>query len=202
MRAVREKRRDRDTVGDKKGQRRPIPKWVTRPSTEAERVRVGSTTRDELPTFIGLRLFADSGLMNEIGFEESGNPVFAWQEYARCRRNRDKVPSWLLRYLGSCAERIEGLLESPPNADIAKAITEAMGFTNRRARANALGESYRAYQQRVLLAMTVDGLIHTNGLKPTRAYIEAARICGVSASSAKQAYLLLQPRLRPMKSAE
>jgi hypothetical protein len=173
-----------------------IPKWEARSTPDAERVRVATPSREQMATFLGLRLFADSSSLNEVGFSVTKNPVFAWQEYARCRRSRDKVPIWVLNYLASCAQQIEKLVECSPTIKVSAAVAKAIGFPSG-GRVNAVRVSYRVYQQRVILALSVDKLIHENRLKPTAAYKEAAKAFGVGLTTAKDAYTLLQPHLRP-----
>jgi hypothetical protein len=127
------------------------------------------------------------------GFEETENPVHAWEGWRFYRRSRLPLPEWMLLYLDRCAEVVDRLSggavvqsaigrsywkkelrwsEAVPEDNIPRAISVGFGFTSDRGRPSAFTAQARELRDS-LLAFEAAIRIGT-GRKPADAYAEVA----------------------------
>jgi hypothetical protein len=65
-------------------------------------------------------------------FETSGNPLFAWDSYARARSDELPIPEWVLLYFDATARRLGGVVQQAqagqPIARPGNKVAEAFGM--------------------------------------------------------------------------
>ena len=101
------------------------------------------------------------------------------------------LPPWVVRYLDECASDLLKLVERAPTTALDSAIAQAMQFKKGRGRVNDLGESYRTYQQKILIAGMVRHLVKDCGHSVTEAYKEVAEIAASPRATVQRAYAWL-----------
>lgn len=161
-------------------------------------VKSWSGPKKQTPLLVAEALRDADGL-NQIAFHVTGNPVFAWQEYARSRRHNQKLPAWVANYFDACAAGVDRLVKSPPHkGGVDDALARALQFktARTRGRTNPFGESYRMYHAAALAARMVDHLVTDRNYLVTVAVKEVARDLGVSRSTVHAAYVRVTPYLR------
>lgn len=120
-------------------------------------------------------------------FEETGNPLMAWEEYRLSRSYDRPIPEWVLRYLDAAADKLHAIRckELPKNLDATHA--EALGM--KRGGRKGGGSIYAAdarFNRDCAVAESVLALVRT-GTKESEAWLEVAKQYGMSEASARRA---------------
>jgi hypothetical protein len=78
-------------------------------------------------------------LMDDLrrGFEENGNPLFIWDAYQLCRKDKRHPPTWVEEYFDKTAWRMTDINNVPSDA------AEYLGFRNKK----AIGGGPQAWEQ-------------------------------------------------------
>ena len=119
----------------------------------------------------------------ELLYERTGNPLFAWSAYYRCRLAREEIPEWVFRYLDRASHNLMGLsaAEKPPKK-VAPAVSEALEME--KPGKSGRGNVFKKLRDRSELNMSKDMLSYLNdGNKPTQAAEYAAVDHGVHKST-------------------
>ncbi len=116
-----------------------------------------SLSSDAAQKEIGLQQQRHESLMNEKRdlYQETGNPLFAWDAYALCRKRNKPVPAWVLCYLDDIAKRL--LQAKNTTFDLARTL----GFTDdkKMSGGSQIWEQYtKSMIQQQAIALVVDHL--------------------------------------------
>lgn len=62
------------------------------------------------------------------GYILTGNPLFIWLVWRRCRVKKTRIPKWVHAYMDEAAERLCAWIDSPPAGDPMIAVAGAFKF--------------------------------------------------------------------------